>query len=408
VFVGAVAGQVDEHQVFRPAAFGQGLHRAAQAFTGGQGAVGDMVAVVDQANLSTGTEAGGEQVADVIGFAQEHALLTVAGQCEGIQLDGGGGGGHGGKGGIQQAALGQYAGLQRIGEQLAVGVPHAHAVDPGAGLHGAIGEHQRATALVVVAVEAANIETAIGEVQATFAAEAPIAELADVVAAIHADQFALAAQGAFLELADPHVAVGIFIATLAVELVLLELADIDVAIGAVERAVAFQLSIDEVAAELVAAVIVALAFAIGLAMGELALVLAAVGQLQATQAGVLVVHEFAAIGHLPLFEGAFAVASTVLETADILAAGRGQAALAVEQPLLELAFIDFAIAAMPFARAVPLAFVELPGVPAAVGVVHAALALQQAIDHIATVATAIGQARIGRQQRFAVSASGEQ
>ena len=78
------------------------------------------------------------------------------------------------------------------------------------------------------------------------------------------------------------------------------------------------------------------------------------------------------------------------------------------QPLLELAFIDFAIAAMPFARAVPLAFVELPGVPAAVGVVHAALALQQAIDHIATVATAIGQARIGRQQRFAVSASGEQ
>ena len=63
---------------------------------------------------------------------------------------------------------------------------------------------------------------------------------------------------------------------------------------------------------------------------------------------------------------------------------------------------------MPFALAVPLAFVELAGVPTAIGVVHTALALQQTVDHIATVAAAIGQARIGRQQRFAVSASGEQ
>lgn len=31
MFVGAVACQVDKHQVFRPAAFGEGLHRAAQA-----------------------------------------------------------------------------------------------------------------------------------------------------------------------------------------------------------------------------------------------------------------------------------------------------------------------------------------------------------------------------------------
>ena len=42
------------------------------------------------------------------------------------------------------------------------------------------------------------------------------------------------------------------------------------------------------------------------------------------------------------------------------------------------------------------------------GNVDAALALQQAVDHLAAIATAIGQARIGRQQRFAVSASGEQ
>ena len=131
------------------------------------------------------------------------------------------------------------------------------------------------------------------------------------------------------------------------------------------------------AAELVAAVVVALAFAIRLAVGELALVLAAVRQLQATEAGILVVLEFAAIGHLALFEGAFAVASTVLEAAHIVAACRGQAALAIEQALLELAFIDFAIAAMPLALAVPLAIFEIPCVPTAVRVVDAALALQQ-------------------------------
>ena len=80
MLMGAMAGHVNEHQVFRSGPFGQGLHRAAQAFAGGQGAVGDMVAVVDQAHLPARAEAGGEQVADVIGLAQEHALLAVARQ----------------------------------------------------------------------------------------------------------------------------------------------------------------------------------------------------------------------------------------------------------------------------------------------------------------------------------------
>jgi len=335
-------------------------------------------------------------------------LFAVAGHRQGVQLHGRGGGGHGGKGSIEQMPLGQHADLQWVRQQCAVRVTHAHAVDPGTGLHRAVGEDQRAAALIVVAVEAADVEAAVGQVQAAFAGKAPIAEIADVVAAIHADQFALTAERAFLELADPHVAVSVFIAALAVELVLLELTDIDVAVGAVEGAVALQLAIDEATTELIAAVVVALAFAIRLAVGELALVLAAVGQLQAAETGILIVFEFAAIGHLPLFEGAFAVAPTVAEPADILAGCGGQAALSIEQTLLELAFIDFAVAAMPLALAVPLAFVERAGVPTAVGVVHTALALQQAVDHIAPIAAAVGQARIGRQQRFAVSASGEQ
>ncbi len=39
---------------------------------------------------------------------------------------------------------------------------------------------------------------------------------------------------------------------------------------------------------------------------------------------------------------------------------------------------------------------EVAGVPAAVGVVDPAFALQQPVDHLATVAAAIGQAGIGR------------
>ena len=408
MFVGAVAGQVDKHQVFGAGALGQGLHGTAQAFAGRHRAVGDMVAVVDQADLPAGAETAGQQVADIVGLAQEHALLAVAGHHQGVQLDRRGGRRHGGEGAIEQAALGQYPDLQGIGQQLAVGIAYAQAIGPGPGLHRAIGEHQGALPVIAVVVEATDVEAAIAEVQTPFTGKAPVTELPDVMAAVHAGQFAFAAEGAFAEFAGPHIAVGVFVAALAVELVLLEVADVHVAFGTVEGAVAFQLAIDEVTAELVAAVVVALAFTVGFAVGEQSLVLTAIRQLQATEAGILVVLEFAAIGHLPLFEGAFAVAPALLEAADVGVGRRGQGALAIEQALLELPFIDLAVAAVPFALAMPLALVELPGVPTAVGVVHPALALQQPIDHIPAITPAVRQPCVGRQQGFAVAASGEQ
>jgi hypothetical protein len=60
MFMGAVAGQVDKHQIFGAGALGQGLHGAAQAFAGRHRAVGDMVAVVDQADLPAGAEAAAQ------------------------------------------------------------------------------------------------------------------------------------------------------------------------------------------------------------------------------------------------------------------------------------------------------------------------------------------------------------
>ncbi|MNH34645.1 hypothetical protein D3C79_952530 [compost metagenome] len=62
---------------------------------------------------------------------------------------------------------------------------------------------------------------------------------------------------------------------------------------------------------------------------------------------------------------------------------------------------------MPFALALPLAFVEFAGVPAAVGIVDAPLALQQAIDQVTAIASAVRQAGVRRKWRFAVAARGE-
>ena len=75
--------------------------------------------------------------------------------------------------------------------------------------------------------------------------------------------------------------------------------------------------------------------------------------------------------------------------------------------MLELAAIDLAVAAVPFALAMPLALVELAGVPAAIRVVDASLTLQQAIDQFTAIASAVRQASVRRQRRFAVAASGE-
>src|SRR5450830_94873 len=373
MFMGAMAGQVDEDQVFRPAALGQGLGGAAQVLAGGHRAIAKVVAMVHQADLAIGAEAGGEHLVDVIGLAHEDALLAVAGQHQAVEFDGRSRGRHGGQGFFQQRALGQQAKLQQIGQQLAVGIADPLAVGPGAALHAAVAQGQM-----------------------TVAVEAPLAELTTVMAAVDADQLALAVEHAFLEFTDPDIAIGVFVAALAIQLVALEAAGILVAVGAVEGADPFQLTIDEVASEQVAVGIAALALAVGLAVGELALVLAAVFQFQVAEAGVLVVLEFATVGHARFFERAFAVAPALLEAAGVVTVVHGQGALAVEQALLELALVDLAIATMPLAVALPLAMVELAGVPTAAGVVDAALALQQPIDHFAAIATAVRQTSVRR------------
>ncbi|MNN43019.1 hypothetical protein D3C81_1572350 [compost metagenome] len=109
-----------------------------------------------------------------------------------------------------------------------------------------------------------------------------------------------------------------------------------------------------------------------------------------------------------MLERAFAVASAVAEGACIVAARGGQVTHALEQAGGELAAVDLAIAAMPLALTMPLAILEAAGVPAAVGVVDAPFALQQAVNHLAPVTTAVGQARIRWQQRFAIATGSEQ
>ena len=90
---GTVAGQVDKDQVFLAAAFGQGLNAAAQAGAGGQRAIRQVVAVVDQGDTAVGGEALLQQVADVVGLAHKYALLAIAGQGQGVEFDGWGRGG---------------------------------------------------------------------------------------------------------------------------------------------------------------------------------------------------------------------------------------------------------------------------------------------------------------------------
>lgn len=95
----------------------------------------------------------------------------------------------------------------------------------------------------------------------------------------------------------------------------------------------------------------------------------------------------------------FAVTQPEFEIADIArAVARGQSTLALIQALLEAAFVDVAIAGMPFPLTLPKPVYKLAGVPPAVGVVDPSLALQQAVDHVATVASAIGQAAVWRQK----------
>jgi hypothetical protein len=72
--------------------------------------------MVDQADLAKGAETAGKHVTDVIGLAQEHALLAVATQGQGVQLDRRGRGRYVGQCVGEQAALGQLAELERVGQ----------------------------------------------------------------------------------------------------------------------------------------------------------------------------------------------------------------------------------------------------------------------------------------------------
>ena len=154
-------------------------------------------------------------------------------------------------------------------------------------------------------------------------------------------------------------------------------------------------AVDEVATELIAAGIAADAGAVGFAFGEQALVAAAVGQLQFAGAFVLVVGELAAVGLVVLLEGAFAVAPAMLESARVVATGCGQIAQAMEQAFGELTSVDLAITAVPLALAMPLAVEESAGVPTPIGVVDAPFALQQAVDHLPSVAAPSGRRASG-------------
>ncbi|MNH29461.1 hypothetical protein D3C79_896930 [compost metagenome] len=114
VLVAAMAGQVDEQQVFGAATLGQGLRRPGKVLAGGQRAVIQMVAVIDQRDLAYRAKAALEQVADIVGFAQKHALLAVAGKGQAVQFDFRRRGRHFGQGLFQQATLIEQGQLQWI------------------------------------------------------------------------------------------------------------------------------------------------------------------------------------------------------------------------------------------------------------------------------------------------------
>ncbi|MNP00097.1 hypothetical protein D3C76_918810 [compost metagenome] len=238
--VTAVAGQVDEHQVLWPAAFGQGARSTGEAFAGSHGAGGHLVTMIDQGDLAVGAKTDLEHVADIVGFAQEHALLAIAGHHQAVELNGRLGQRDPGQCFFEQPSLIEQGEVERVGQQLAMLVAHAHAVDPVAALDLAIGQDQPTIAVVRVVGEPADVLAAIGQQQRAVAGQAPVDEAALVVAAIAAEQLAFADQRAILEFADPDVAVGVLEAAPAFEAVVLEFADVLLAIDAVVGAAALQ------------------------------------------------------------------------------------------------------------------------------------------------------------------------
>ncbi len=163
MILSAVAGQVNEHQVFRAGALGECLHRAGDGFTRRHRPVIHVIAMIDQADLPDGTEARLEQIAHVVRLAHEHALLAVATHDQRVQLGGGCRRRHCCQCLVQQRTLDQQPGFKWIRQQFAFGITDPLAVGPDAALLLAIGGNQHAVALVGVIGELADVAAAIGQ-----------------------------------------------------------------------------------------------------------------------------------------------------------------------------------------------------------------------------------------------------
>ncbi|PAV93612.1 hypothetical protein WR25_01231 [Diploscapter pachys] len=109
-----------------------------------------MIAMVDQGDLAEGAETHLEHIADIVGLTQEHTLLAVAGHHKAVQLHGWDRRRHLGQRIGQHFALVEQGQVERVGQKLALGVAHAHAVDPGTGFAATVRVGQLATPVVPV------------------------------------------------------------------------------------------------------------------------------------------------------------------------------------------------------------------------------------------------------------------
>ncbi|MNH31706.1 hypothetical protein D3C79_920980 [compost metagenome] len=121
-------------------------------------------------------------------------MLAVAGHYQAVQLDRRRGVRYPRQRVFEQVALVEQGQVQRVGQQRALFVAHAYAVDPGAALDLAVGQGQSALAVVGIVFEATGVLAAVSQLQAALARQVPVDETALVVAAITAEQFALANQ----------------------------------------------------------------------------------------------------------------------------------------------------------------------------------------------------------------------
>src|SRR5690606_8996657 len=343
------------------------------------------------------------------GFAHEHALLAVTGQGQCIEFACRCRGGDRGDGLVEQLALLQQAQFEAVRQHPALFVTYQAPVLPGAGLTAALGQGQGALAVVLAAGEIPAVGAAIGQGKQAFAFVLPVGELAEITGAVVIGIFTGALHHPFDELAGPGLAASTLIAALAVELVVLKSAAVVVAICILVAALAVEQTLGEYAAELVAVGIDAHALALWLAFDELALETAAISHFQFAQAMKAVVEKFPLVALTALFKQPDAAEPVAFETAFVAAAiAVGQGALAMEHAFVKFTQVVLAAGPLPFAAAFEHAVLELADEPAAIAVVQAARALQQSVDDLAAILTAIGQGGVGRQQRACVVATGDQ